>query len=307
LDSDGAHLDNQVSVLAPVPQGCEASPLGASGGLLGWRTVISADGSKVGTSIDGTTVHLSADHARRLPGATPAGSLRLPDGTQVSVLLIGNLLSLWDGRSVGSQYLTGAPSSGYAAGTPYVPPLAWWHALRPRDEAGSAVLRTVTVTVTDAQGQALLTAGPSAVRRVLPVVSHPGLVAGIAGAVEIARGCAQSLAELPEADAGHVDTAQPAGPQASDDQLAEALSGLSSRDGKYPTSDTVYCGRTVSTSLTLGVIRSACDRLAEPARKGLLAKLTGQRGAQPAQDLPEGTVDWPCAVGGLAAIALRRQ
>ncbi|MDQ1295669.1 MAG: hypothetical protein QG608_3554 [Actinomycetota bacterium] len=313
LESDGAQLENQVSALAPVPEGCEESPLGTSGGLLGWRAVVNADGSKVGTSIDETTVHLSTDQVGRLADATPAGSLRLPDGTKVTVLFRGNLLTLWDGRAVGSQYVPGTRSHGYAAGTPYVPPLAWWHALRPRDETGSAVLRTVT----DAQGQALLTAGPKAVRRVLPGVSHPGLVAGIAGAVEIATGCAQSLAALPEADAepseadqpaeagNPSEAGQPADPQVSDEQLAKALSGLSSRNGKYPTTYYAHNAHNMPVTSTFRAIRSACDRLAEPARKGLLAKLTRHRGPQPVQEFPEGNVDWPCAIGGLAAIALR--
>lgn len=42
----------------------------------------------------------------------------------------------------------------YARGTALLPPVSHWHALRPRDEAGSAALRVVT----DAQVQNLLLA-----------------------------------------------------------------------------------------------------------------------------------------------------
>lgn len=300
VDAIGAELDDRACVLAPVPEGCEDSPLGTAGGLLGWRSVVTAAG-KVGTSVDGTTVVLSASDVRRLGGRTPAGSLTLPDGTRVAALREGTTVSFWRDDVVTSEYPATTRYPAYARGTPYVPPLAWWHALRPRDEAGSALLRAVT----DEQARRLLAAGPSGVRRVLRGVSHPGLVAGIAGVVEIAAGCAQSLSALPEAVAEQAEIPPEAVPDVNDDELAAALSGACSRDGKFPTSYYRYVAFEAPPSQAFRAIRSTCERVGGTARKGLLAKLTGSREPAPGQAFPECATYWPSVIGGLGAIALR--
>ncbi len=87
-----------------------------------------------------------------------------------------------------------------AAGTRFLPPLWYWHALRPRDEHGSAALRAVT----DADATALLAAvrdGESpreAVARLLPAVTDERLALGVAGLVEETARCAKRIATLGE-------------------------------------------------------------------------------------------------------------
>jgi hypothetical protein len=80
-------------------------------------------------------------------------------------------------------------------------PFSHWHALRPRDESGSAALRAVT----DTQAQALLLAAlpvPEGadlnlvIQQVLPALTNPELIAGVAGVVQIAVGLARQVQSL---------------------------------------------------------------------------------------------------------------
>ncbi|MBO1418531.1 hypothetical protein J0670_28505, partial [Streptomyces sp. FH025] len=213
--------------LLPMQPGLERTPLGTDGTVLGgWvrrepgRTVtaFTADGQRIVLPLDG----------RREPGVVPAGRLALPGGSSPVVSrrsgehLTLNLSDLAD-RTDGTVELQACtPGELSAAGTALVPPYDHWHALRPRDEAGSQVLRAVTaeqaahlidvawpvdaepvpddeqrwLTVQGVRrplaqrGEARNSLPVEAVGAALPGISHPLLLAGVAG---LARAAADLL------------------------------------------------------------------------------------------------------------------
>ncbi|MFC9628714.1 hypothetical protein ACFTY8_05355 [Streptomyces mirabilis] len=184
--------------LLPVQPGLEGSPFGSKDGLLGWWVTHDQNsGAWTACSVDGN----------RSPATTkgvPAPPLRLPGGAVLHPVQTGwnrTTVELCDrdGLSLARVQL-GDRGSAHAAGTRFLPPLWYWHALRPRDEHGSAALRAVT----DADATALLAAvrdGESpreAVARLLPAVTDERLVLGVAGLVEEAARCAKRIATLGE-------------------------------------------------------------------------------------------------------------
>ncbi|GIG62033.1 DNA-binding protein [Longispora fulva] len=206
---DGETLLRDRCRLHPAP-GAELGPFGGADGLTGWRLRKTADGTLVGEGIDGRTFTLTPDNP---VGKELNGALRFPGAAEVVGLArLANwhrqphIGCLSDGFAIGS-YLVGQRRPPFAAGTPVLPPERFWHHMRVRDEAGSAALRAVT----DAQAAelvagavGLLAAEPVAgapdpvaelVRRVLPGISHPELVAGVAGIVGVAASQAAMLAD----------------------------------------------------------------------------------------------------------------
>ncbi|MFD4029467.1 hypothetical protein ACFWVP_02755 [Streptomyces sp. NPDC058637] len=216
---DGTRLLAEHCQVLPLQPGLETTPFGTDGTVLGrWvrRTVdepgtaTPADGHRIvaGTP-DGHTVTLPDP----LPGGgspVPFGALTLPGGSRPVVALRHRSVEAHpadtDGTG-GTLWSVTLDSSGGndAAGTPYVPPLAYWHALRPRDERGSDVLRNLTDTRAGELFQEVAAAvarhleafravkeytGPSswelsqeAVARVLPEVSDARLLAGVTALV----------------------------------------------------------------------------------------------------------------------------
>ncbi|MEU6888957.1 hypothetical protein ABZ918_27820 [Streptomyces viridosporus] len=161
---EGATLLQQHCAVLPLQPGLEHSPFGTDGTVLGhWvRTEGEGDGARttVGTP-DGRTVTLPAAHGRT-PGV-PVGVLRLPGGAESVVVAQYRQVALCAGDdSTGVRELgrvTPLERGGeFAAGTRLVPPVDFWHALRPRDENASAVLRALT----DEQADGLLRAGARA-------------------------------------------------------------------------------------------------------------------------------------------------
>lgn len=159
---------------------------------------------------DGHTVTLP----HPLPGGyapVPLGGLTLPGGSRPLAALHHRSVEVHpadtDGTG-GSLWSVTPDSSGGndAAGTPYVPPLTYWHALRPRDERGSTALRNLT----DSRAEELLEevavvvarhleafravkeyTGPSSrelsqevVARLLPEVSDARLLTGVTALVQ---------------------------------------------------------------------------------------------------------------------------
>ncbi|MFG3153321.1 hypothetical protein ACGF7W_14940 [Streptomyces sp. NPDC048219] len=134
----------------PVQPGLEGTPFGTDGTVVGrwvraedeageWRTT-------TGTP-DGRTVTLRS--SRRGTRLVPLGALRLPGGAEPVVVRTHRRISLFaqdDPTASGELgHVTANERGGtFAAGTELVPPVAFWHALRPRDEAASAVLRSLT-------------------------------------------------------------------------------------------------------------------------------------------------------------------
>ncbi|MFD6472018.1 hypothetical protein ACFWEH_00665 [Streptomyces anulatus] len=216
---DGARLLAEHCQVLPLQPGLETTPFGTDGTVLGrWvrRTVTEtgtaapADGHRTVTGTpDGHTVTLP----HPLPGGgspVPLGALTLPGGSRPVAALNHRSVEAHPADSDGaggSLWSVTPDSSGGndAAGTAYVPPIAYWHALRPRDERGSIALRNLT----DARAEELFNevaaavarhleafraveeyTGPSsrelteeAAARVLPEVSDARLLAGVTALV----------------------------------------------------------------------------------------------------------------------------
>ncbi|MXG26659.1 hypothetical protein [Streptomyces sp. YIM 132580] len=216
---DGTRLLTEHCQVLPLQPGLENTPFGTDGTVLGrWvrRTVTEpgtaapADGHRIvaGTP-DGRTVTLPYPLCADC-SPVPLGALALPGGSRPVVALHHRSVEAHpadtDGTG-GSLWSVTPDSSGGddAAGTPYVPPVAYWHALRPRDERGSAALRTLTESRAEELVREVAAAvaryleafraveeytGPSsqelseeAVARVLPEVSDVRLRAGVTGIV----------------------------------------------------------------------------------------------------------------------------
>ncbi|MEU5591599.1 hypothetical protein [Streptomyces sp. NPDC020298] len=150
IREDASLLVDHCEVL-PLQPGLENSPFGTDGTVLGRWVRSEGQGPEQVTTAgtpDGRTVTLPTTGSglgRRLP----LGTLRLPGGAEPVVTrthLIVGLCSGEDTSEAGSLGRVTVNEQGgeYAAGTRFVPPVAFWHALRPRDERSSAVLRALT-------------------------------------------------------------------------------------------------------------------------------------------------------------------
>ncbi|WP_299534204.1 hypothetical protein [uncultured Streptomyces sp.] len=227
---DGSRLLTEHCQVLPLQPGLENTPFGTDGTVLGrWvrrtltepGTAAPAGGHRtVAGTPDGRTVSLP----HPLPdGATvvPLGALTLPGGSRPALALRHRSVDAYpaDTDGAGGPLWSVVPDScarDSAPGTPYLPPLAYWHALRPRDEKGSAALREMTDTRADALFEAVARAvvqhgeafraveeytGPSArelsqraVAHLLPEVSDARLLAGVTAIVR--KAVDQSLAVL---------------------------------------------------------------------------------------------------------------
>lgn len=214
---DGTRLLTEHCQVLPLQPGLEATPFGTDGTVLGrWvrRTVAEpgtpapAGGHRIAVGTpDGHTVSLPQPVSGAFP--VPLGALTLPGGSRPVMVLDRRSVEAhpadMDGTGGSLWSVTLGSSGGDAAGTPYVPPVAYWHALRPRDERGSTALRNLT----DARAEELFNevaaavtrhaeafraveeyTGPSshelsrgAVARVLPEVSDARLLAGVTALV----------------------------------------------------------------------------------------------------------------------------
>jgi hypothetical protein len=194
--ADGTRLALTHCYLRPTADTTTGSPLGAAGGRHGWRVRRQPDGSWLAEGVDGRRVQVPPD------APTPTGLLALPGGAELVVGADYRLMVLLDGHGDRlGQFAAHECWPEYAAGTPLVPPLHWWHLLRPRDEAGSAALRHVgreaVQQLVAAAEKELDRKRPSAAERyaalgrgerdplatavttALPGMSHPGLIAGV--------------------------------------------------------------------------------------------------------------------------------
>ncbi|WP_405401337.1 hypothetical protein [Streptomyces sp. NBC_01104] len=231
---DGTRLLTDRCQVLPLQPGLETTPFGTDGTVLGrWvrRTVTEpgtadpADGHRIvaGTP-DGHTVTLPYP----LPGGgspVPLGGLTLPGGSRPVMALNHRSVEAHpsdaDGTG-GRLWSVSLDSSGGndAAGTPYVPPTAYWHALRPRDERGSRALRDLTDSragelfkqvaaevarhweayraVEEYTGPSAQELSQVAVARVLPEVTDAQLLAGVTALVRSAVDRAASAAQYLE-------------------------------------------------------------------------------------------------------------
>ncbi|MFD7059182.1 hypothetical protein [Streptomyces sp. NPDC059906] len=149
IRDDATLLQDQCEVL-PLQPGLELSPFGTDGTVLGrWVRAEEAAGEALTTAgtPDGRTVTLRA--LGRGERVTPLGALRLPGGAAPVVARTRRQVALYapdDGSDAGvlGRVTPNERGGEFAAGTPFVPPVSFWHALRPRDERSSAVLRAFT-------------------------------------------------------------------------------------------------------------------------------------------------------------------
>ncbi|MEU6537338.1 hypothetical protein [Streptomyces sp. NPDC047000] len=146
---DATLLQDHCEVL-PLQPGLENSPFGTDGAVLG-RWVRREDGERGGATVcgtpDGRTVTLA--QGRGHGHDVPLGALRLPGDAGPVAVRTGRQIALFapdDTTAAGElgRVTPGEAGGDFAAGTALVPPLAFWHALRPRDEGASAVLRALT-------------------------------------------------------------------------------------------------------------------------------------------------------------------
>ncbi|GGW98783.1 hypothetical protein GCM10010297_20780 [Streptomyces malachitofuscus] len=156
--SEGATLQQQDCSVLPLQPGLEHSPFGTDGTVLGRWVRTEGDGDEARTvagTPDGRTVTLPAGRIRRVP----LGGLRLPGGTElVAATRFRQVVLYMSGGGELGEVTPLERGGEFAAGTQLVPPVDFWHALRPRDEAASAVLRALT----DEQAGDLLRAGAQA-------------------------------------------------------------------------------------------------------------------------------------------------
>ncbi|MFF3753831.1 hypothetical protein ACFYYH_25755 [Streptomyces sp. NPDC002018] len=209
LAEGGVRLLERACRLLPVRPGLESSPFGTKDGLLGWWVTYDPERRTLtACSVDGSR----SPAVPMPPGARvehvshgiPVPPMRLPGGAVLHPRETSGFsasVSLYDTEGVLlAQVEEGARGGVYAAGTPLVAPLGHWHALRPRDERGSDALRAVTET----HARELLAAvaggtkAAAAVRRILPEITHPALVAGVAGLVSEAAGHSRRIGTLAE-------------------------------------------------------------------------------------------------------------
>lgn len=161
---DDATLLQQHCAVLPLRPGLESSPFGTDGTVLGRWVRTEGDGDEARTTVgtpDGRTVTLPTAHGGT-PGV-PIGALRLPGGVEPVVVVHHRQVTLYT-----TDDTTGVRELGrlaplqrggeFAAGTRLVPPVDFWHALRPRDESASALLRALS----DEQAEELLRAGAQA-------------------------------------------------------------------------------------------------------------------------------------------------
>ena len=231
---DGYELDVGDCALHPAPPGLTSSPLGLADDLLGVR-VRKIKGDRVDTDprpgyeaerIDGRPytgygaprylIAFPGDDAVRVVSPEQVSSKRFIEGG-------GPGAQLHD--PTGKHALGEINQHAWTArgwGNVPVPPVAFWHYLTPRDIASSRALRGVTIdharTILDTaikelsarpQSPTLAAALQAAITAALPGVTHPAIVAGIAGHAERAAELVLQAREM--AAARHKDNADASG------------------------------------------------------------------------------------------------
>ncbi|MEU0988535.1 hypothetical protein [Streptomyces sp. NPDC005953] len=243
-DGSGCVLVERSCRLLPVRPGLESSPFGSAGGVVGWWVRFDpAARTLTACSVDGTRskpvpVRPSVD-VERLSNDIPMPPLRLPGGAALyprESRGYHTKIEFFDAAGLCLAFvMEGANEQEYAGGTRLIAPVGYWHALRPRDERGSLALRNLT----EKRAGELLAAvaaghkAEEAVAKLLPEITHPGLLAGVASLLGVAARQAAQITALAERVAQGEPLTRPTAKHAQDGPLQEALGGLLSTRRYY--------------------------------------------------------------------------
>ncbi|WP_155369780.1 hypothetical protein [Catellatospora vulcania] len=318
---DGGRLLPEWSWLRPGPDAFADSPLGSADGLLGWRVHVLPDGTQVGRSVDGRTVRWQPT----VPGEVLVGALRLPGDDRLRPVTT----RVGDRPRPGDLAVTvWAPDGGgplqECLATHSRPPLPHWHALRPRDAAGSAALRAMTAPRAAAlladvsNGNAALDhLTDQAIARHLPEVTDPTLLRALRAVVRttvrlqvrlerLRELLAANDAEQAASAASGPDGTPPAAPQAgeegkssvgsqpgpgparpevSDTDLSQALVALVAWRGRY------FHGSKDSRTAVMGQLKALSRLFADPPEPEQVPP-------------PDAESSWPWLLHGLGAVLM---
>ncbi|MBC7267101.1 MAG: hypothetical protein H5T76_00065, partial [Streptomyces sp.] len=173
---EGATLLQQHCAVLPLQPGLEDSPFGTDGTVLGRWVRAEGEGAEARTTVgtpDGRTVTVPTGQ-HQMPGV-PLGALRLPGGVEPLAVAQHRQVALFAGADGAGPREFGRVTplergGEFAAGTRLVAPVDFWHALRPRDEAASAILRALS----DERAGGLLRAGARALEERQAMVAAAG-------------------------------------------------------------------------------------------------------------------------------------
>lgn len=231
--------------LSPLPEGASASPLGHRDGLCGYVLRSRAHEAWELTGIDGRTRRADfALHALvRFPGDTALRGLTATHVWLDRARVVSVSLSDENGVDLG----TPGQEAWAGVGRSGCWPLSCWHFLSPRDEAGSAALRSATANAAQALlgGDAAQTA--RLVAQHLPAIQAPALREAVTAAALEATRLQQELARLVQERSPERAEALHHAPLA-DKDLLEAMGLLIERNWSQQgwTPDVVGVGRFLS-------------------------------------------------------------
>ncbi|MFI1379082.1 hypothetical protein [Embleya sp. NPDC020886] len=270
--ADGGTLVVDRCELLPLLPGLENSPLGTDGTLLGHWVRVDGDTVTAG-SVDGRTVGTPVRNRRHgdgMPQEVPIGTLRLPGGAAPTVVFENGNVSLWSGDVLLGYCIGNQGGIELATGSRIVPEVAFWHALRPRDEAGSLALRALTperaaalvaevhadheraqaeYAIAKKSGDKSKANRPDSVRiapvrLLLPELGHAGLVRSVATLASTTARLAGRLRDFGRITVKEQKTREvPTGPEhGRDDELRSALAGTAGigRSGYYGSGGTMW-------------------------------------------------------------------
>lgn len=284
--------------LRPSPTTGAAPASAPVDGLVGLRRLELPDGSTRVEDLAGHTLTLPA-HAGRpytlvmFPGAERPTAV-VHNGWQLDLVDADGVVTAW-GK-------TDRTAGVFGEGSLLLPPVQYWECLTPRDPAGSTGLRRIerdtAAALLSAAGDQEPETLPGAIRALLPV-THPALLAGIAGVVRYAAAQQAVLdaaaTRLTLALEGGLEDEGPAGP--ADSLLRDAMSGLGASNGYWWNRDD-HADTVFRVLRTLTRAADATDAVAVPEQAAARLHLDGP-------ELPVGTPELHTLLGRVTALAHR--
>ena len=207
----GAWIVWRNSMLLPLPEGAEDSPLGVRDGLIGWKLIMLRDGGWIGEGIDGRRI-TSAELEKKYRldhNFYPEGMIPQPGGD--SYWIIGSAGDVLDSATgIVIADIKQKEQKYYWDGQPGQVPTVFLHLMKPRDISSSKKLRKITKAQTKQlfeagekvfrarfssggqQQKSDLEAAKEAARKLLPKTPER-LVVGLAGVGLRKRRCQQCV------------------------------------------------------------------------------------------------------------------